>query len=388
MNKYIQDFIGNKCRSIFTGLTLPQKKSLAEVLRGLFTEGTPILRHLAQNKTISAKRQADKYSYHLGNIDLQKRVEDFSLKTVVPEIRKNTVIAYDLVDISKPDAKKMEKLSQVYDSSKGSVEPGYMLHGVGVNNLLLKLRFHHNDKEFLGQIRKAILEELVEAFEGKGIYVFDRGNDDEKLFRNLRQVLKVQFIARVKENRSVVLKETGAIVSVKDLPEGTYEVFLMKDGKVIGDLCHSLLIRNHLPGKDPIRLIYSLKDQYTSEQIVNLYLERWGVEKCFKRVKQKFQLEKIRVLSLKKFINLVALTQFAMNLSVLMFRKVQSLTHSLITAVLLHYKRFIAKKSLTFNLESFITFLQNSLQPLQFHSPPKKQPSLFSFRQLKKLVPF
>jgi len=388
MNKYIQDFIGNKCRSIFTGLSLPQKKNLAEVLRGLFTEGTPILRHLAQNKTISAKRQADKYSYHLGNIDLQKRVEDFSLKTVVSEIRKNTVIAYDLVDISKPDAKKMEKLSQVYDSSEGSIEPGFLLHGVGVNNLLLKLRFHHNDKEFLGQVRKAILEELAQAFEGKGIYVFDRGNDDEKLFRNLRQVLKVQFIARVRENRNVVLKETGAISSIKELPEGTYDVFLMKDGKVLGDLCHSLLIRKHLHGKDPIRLIYSLKDSYTAEQIVNLYLERWGVEKCFKRVKQKFQLEKIRVLSLKKFVNLVVLTQFAMNLSVLMFRKIQALTHSLITAVLLHYNRFIAKKSLTFNLESFITFLQNSLQPLQFHSPPKHQPSLFSFRQLKKLVPF
>jgi hypothetical protein len=388
MNKYIQDFIGNKCRSIFTGLSLPQKKSLAEILRGLFTEGTPILRHLAQNKEVSAKRQADKYSYHLGNIDLQKKVEEFSLKAALPEIRKNTVIAYDLVDISKPDAKKMERLSQVYDSSEGSVEPGYMLHGVGVNNLLLKLRFHNNDKEFLGQVRKLILEELAEAFGGKGIFVFDRGNDDEKLFRNLRQVLKVQFIARVKENRNVVLKETGALTSIKELPEGTYEVYLMKDGKVLGDLCHCLLIRNHLPGKDPIRLIYSLKDSYTAQQIVDLYLERWGIEKSFKRVKQKFRLEKIRVLSLKKFINLVVLTQFAMNLSVLMFRKIQTLTHSLITAVLSHYNRFIAKKSLTFNLESFITFLQNSLQPLQFHAPPKHQPSLFSFRQLKKLVPF
>lgn len=388
MNKYIQDFITNKCRSIFTCLSLPQKKSLAEVLRGLFTEGTPVLRHLAQNKNISAKRQADKYSRHLGNIDLQKKVEDFSIKVVASEIRKNTVIAYDLVDISKPDAERMEKLTQVYDSSEGGIEPGFLLHGVGVNNILLKLRFHHSDKEFLGQVRKTILEELAEAFEGKGIYVFDRGNDDEKLFRNLRQVLKVQFIARIRENRTVVLKQTGALISVKELPEGSYEVFLMKDGKVLGDLCHSLLIANHLPGKDPIRLIYSLKDSYTAWQIVNLYLERWGIEKSFKRVKQKFKLEKIRVLSLKKFINLVALTQFAMNLSVLMFRKIQSLTHSLITSVLFHYNRFIAKKSLGFNLESFITFLQNSLKPLQFHAPPQHQPSLFSFRQLQKLVPF
>ncbi|QQR55592.1 hypothetical protein IPG41_03490 [Candidatus Peregrinibacteria bacterium] len=181
MNKYIQDFITNKCRSIFTGLTLPQKKALAEVLRGLFVEATPILWHLAQNKEVSAKKQGNKYSHHLGNVDLQKKVEDFSVRAVASEIRKNTVIAYDLVDLSKPSAKKMEKLSQVYDSSEGSIEPGFLLHGVGVNNLLLKLRFHHNDKEFLGQVRKAILEELTQVFDHKGIFVFDRGNDDEKL---------------------------------------------------------------------------------------------------------------------------------------------------------------------------------------------------------------
>ncbi|QQR54693.1 transposase [Candidatus Peregrinibacteria bacterium] len=185
-----------------------------------------------------------------------------------------------------------------------------------------------------------------------------------------------------------LLNHYRVLISVKELPEGSYEVFLMKNGKVLGDLCHNLLIRNHLEGKEPIRLIYSLKDSYTAEQIVNLYLERWGIEKSFKRVKQKFQLEKIRVLSLKKFINLIALTQFAMNLSVLMFRKVQALTHSLVTSVVSNYKGFIAKKSLTFNLESFITFLQNSLQSLQFHAPPKRQPSLFSFRQLKKLGSF
>lgn len=388
MYKYIQDFIGNKSRSIFTGLSLPQKKSLAEILRGLFVEATPILRHLAQNKEISAKRQGDKYSYHLGNVSLQERVEAFSLRAVASEIRKNTVVAYDLVDIAKPDAKKMEKLSEVYDSSKKRVEPGFLLHGVGVNNILLKLRFHNNDKEFLGQVRKAILEELVNVFSGKGIYVFDRGNDDEKLFRELLQVQKVQFVARLRENRRVVIKETGAQILIPELREGTYNIFLIKDGKVLDDICYTILVRSHLAGKKPIRLIYSLKDSYTSEQIVNLYLERWGIEKSFKRVKQKFNLEKIRVLNLQKFINLIALTQFAMNVSVLLFRKIQSLTHSLVSFVLLHYKKFITKKSLTFNLESFISFIQNSLQPIQFHSPPKKQISLFSFRQLKKLVPF
>ncbi len=73
MYKYIQDSIRNNSRLVLKDLSLPQKKAVSELIRGLFTAGTPILRHLAQNKEISAKKQGDKYSYHLGNVDLKKK---------------------------------------------------------------------------------------------------------------------------------------------------------------------------------------------------------------------------------------------------------------------------------------------------------------------------
>ena len=82
MYKYIQDTIRNNSRSIIACMTKPQKKSFAEIVRGLFVENTPVLRHLAQDKTKTAKKQGEKYSYHLGNIKLQERIEEFSLNRV------------------------------------------------------------------------------------------------------------------------------------------------------------------------------------------------------------------------------------------------------------------------------------------------------------------
>ena len=99
MEKYITDAIHNSLRAITAGMTRPQEKAIAEMVRGLFTAGEPILTHLAQNPAVSAKKQAEKYSYHLGNIALTQRVEDMALRKVASTMRKNTIIAYDCTDI-------------------------------------------------------------------------------------------------------------------------------------------------------------------------------------------------------------------------------------------------------------------------------------------------
>ena len=82
-------------------LTVPQQKTVSEVVRGLFTAGKPILSHLAQNETKTAKKQSEKYSYHLGRIDLMKKINDFAFRKAKQMIRKTTIIAYDLTDINK-----------------------------------------------------------------------------------------------------------------------------------------------------------------------------------------------------------------------------------------------------------------------------------------------
>lgn len=389
MYKYIQDSIKNNSRCVLKGLTRPQQKALSEIVRGLFTAGEPILRHIAQDKNKSAKKQAEKYSHHLGNIQIQEKVEELALKEAKKQIRKRTVIAYDLTDISKESAKKIEKLSRVWDGSKRKVTTGFSLHGVGINGILTKFQVHDSDQFTLNQIRKKIVNELSGKLGKKGIWVVDRGNDDKQFFKFLRQNAKVDFIARLKENRQVVIKKTGVKIQVKNLQPGKYAVYLMNKNNNHVDLGfeYTLIIANHLDGKEPIRLLHSLKYGYSKNQIVNMYLQRWGVENIFKRVKEKFELESIRVLKWQKFVNLVALIQLAVLVSTIMFLKIQQSTNALIIGVLLHYKKFMKLKTLGFNVDSFITFMKSALKPLIFRlEKPPNQPSIFSERQLAKLT--
>lgn len=391
MYKYIQDTIRNNSRCITAGMTRPQKKSFAEMMRGIFIENTPILRHLAQDKTKTAKKQGEKYSYHLGNIDLQGRIEEFSLSRVKAEVKRNTILAYDLTDISKESAKKMPYLSRVFDGSEGGTTNGFILHGLGVNNILLKLEMHDGERFTQNQIRRRIVKEYAEAFNGKGIWVFDRGNDGKGFFVYLRQSAHVQFICRLRENRHVVVKETGAILKVKDMPPGKYSIYLLNthNTKVDRQFVYTLVIQKHLGGKQPIRLLAWLKDEYSSDQIVDMYLQRWGIENIFKRAKHKFNLERIRVLNHQKFVNLICLVQFAINLSTITFINMQKLTHSLISGVYFCYQIFLKRKSLGFNLDSFITFLKTALKPLiwRIERPPSNQLNLLSARSLEKLGP-
>lgn len=392
MYKYIQDFIRNNSRCLLSDCTLPQKKAISEIIRGLFTAGTPVLRHLVQSEMKTAKKQAEKYSNHLGHVNLREKVEDFALKKARAEVKANTIIAYDLTDINKECSKKMEKLSRVFDGSRRETTDGFLLHGVGVNGLLLKLESHDQERLTLNTVRKEAVKKISEAFGGKGIWAFDRGNDGKMFFKDLRQELKVQFVARLRVNRHVVMKQTGALFMLEEIPMGQHAVYLLNEhnNQVDTQNEYLLVISKHLEGKRPIMLLCNLKDTYSSEQIVSMYLERWGIENTFKRAKQKFNLEKIRVLSHKKFVNLIALIQFAINVCTITFFAVQKFTHSLISGALYCYQKFMKRSSLTVNMDSFISFLQASLKPLILRSPIPifTQQSLLSRRQLEKLGSF
>lgn len=375
MCKYITDTIKNNLKSITKNCTKPEQKAIEEIVRGLLIEGTPILRHLAQHKEKTAKKQGEKYSFHLSKKDLTGTIERFALRHAKTQIKKHTIIAYDLSDIAKENAKEMEKIRRVFDGSKRKVSNGYTFHGVGINHMLIKAEIHYGDNNFLSQMRKKIVTEISTKIGKKGIWVFDRGNDDKQFFNFLRSNLKVDFIARLKENRQVVLKKTGDKIQVKNLSHGQYDVYLMNknNNKVNTKNTYRLVIQKHLKDKEPIRLLTTLrKKRFSKQQIVTMYLERWGIESGFKRIKGKFGLEKIRVLKHKVFLNLIALTLFSLLLSMIIYQKIQKTNDLLIAEILLMYKRFIRLKSLSFNLDSFISFIKSVLPKLIFrsHDPP------------------
>lgn len=392
MCKYITDTIKNNLKSITKGCTVPQKKAVEEVTRGIFTEGTPILRHLVQNDEITAKKQAEKYSHHLGAVNLTRAVENLAFRHAKADVNQYTIIAYDLSDIAKESAKEMEKIRRVFDGSKRKTCNGFTAHGVGINHILTKFEVHDGNKTCLPQVRERIVTEVNEKLGGKGVWVLDRGNDDKQFFFFLRSELKVNFIARLKGDRQVVIIKTGVIYKVKNLKAGQYDVYLMNrfNYKVETENHYRLVIQNHLEDKEPIRLLTTLrKKRFSKAQIVTMYLERWGIENSFKRIKNKFNLEKIRVLKYRTFLNLIAITLFALAISTIIFQRLQKINQELISGVILMYKRFIKLKSLAFNLDSFISFVKTTLPKLVFrnHDPPD-QLLLFTENTMKKLGSF
>lgn len=230
MQKYITDTVRNNLKSVISKLTIPQQKAVSEVCRGLMSENGPILRHLSQNAEISAKKQGEKYSHHLRNIEIMERVESVITRHALKEIKRYSIIAYDLSDISKECAKQMEHLKTVFDGSKRKITTGYTFHGVGINQMLIKAEIHDGDKKTLPQVRKSIIKTLVENLPQQklkdntrkpcGVWVLDRGNDCKQFFTDLRSELNVDFIARLKENRQVILCKNGVVEQVKNLKAG------------------------------------------------------------------------------------------------------------------------------------------------------------------------
>lgn len=383
MEKYITDAIHNSLRTITHGMTRPQQKAIAEVVRGLFTKGEPILTHLAQDPGMSAKKQAEKYSYHLGHVDLTEAVESMALRKVASTMRKNTVIAYDCTDINKDEAEEMEGLSGIWDGSEGKGAQGYTLHGVGLNGTLLSLRVHDAETATAPQTRFAVMERIVRDLGNRGIWVLDRGNDSGSFYRDLRHSLNVRFIARTKENRTVILVKTGEYISIKDLPEGRYAVHLKgeKQNTVDPDV-YLLVVKRLRKHKEPLRMLTNLQwKEFSDRQIVTMYLKRWGIENIFRSAKVCFGLEKVRVQSFQKLKNIVALVQLVLVLSAHLFRALQKSTYTLVVALVQMYRMFLEKRSLSMSYDSFVRFLRQSLPPLiHRENPPSTQPRLFAPR--------
>ena len=249
--------------------------------------------------------------------------------------------------------------------------------------MLIRAEIHDWDKDYLPQIRKEIVTETFTRLDWNWVLVVDRGNDDKQFFVFLRSELNINFIARLKENRQVVLAKTGDKIKVKYLKQWQYNVRLMSryNNKIDTNNTYRLVIKNHLDGKEPIRLLTTLpKNRFSKNQIVNMYLKRWWVENSFKRIKWKYWLEKIRVLKHQVFLNLISLSLFSMLISTLIFQRIQQSNNQFIAWLILYYKDFIKKKTLWFNLDSFISYIQKSLPRLinRHHDPPN-QMKLFDY---------
>jgi len=395
MNKYILDYIKNNTKTIFFELTVPQKKALTLMIKRIFKTGSGILRILGDENIQQPKTIAEKFSCHLGKINLLKPVEDFSDRQILKQLPQNGVIAYDLTDIAKPTAKKIENITATFDGSQRKQSRGFFVHGVGFGQYLWRLRMHNNNEDSLPQKRKEILTKLIKITKKKNpIFALDRGNDDRKLFEFLSDK-DARYIVRLKKNRQIVLTETGEIKCINEILPGRYKILIAQEGtqqrkKPVYRKYQLVIFQKQKSQKTPIRLLISndldLENKLSNKQIVNLYLQRWGVENSFKQIKSTLNLEKIRVLKFQRFQNFISLLHFCSLLNEILLTRIEEnlkiFKNISLTKIFYEYKKFLKRYTLTINSHSFFRFFQKIFPTFFVHRKISKylsQPTLFQF---------
>ena len=393
MKKYIQDFIWNQLKSLLKEwFSLPQEKAIREITRGLLKENTPVLRLLSQDPSKQAKYQWMRFSKHLWNICLEKKVETYCFKKSFKNLTKDSIIAYDLWDINKDSARKMWWLSKVMDGSKRRVCIWYVLYGVCLNGFPIKMWIQNKNNENQNELRKRIVDEVKIKCWDKWIYVFDRGNDKVSFMNYLNDDLAVRYIIRLKRNRNIVLKWESQKRKITELKPGKYIVHFMKpnSSKVNYEKSYTVVVNHDFKSKHPIILLTNLDtNRYENKQITDFYLNRWWIEKIYKRMKTKFGMEKIRLLKIKKVENLIYLIQFLIALTKDFYNKIVCINSLIYSGIQLFFKHFLKKKNLYSNVDSFISFLKENTDFLIFRKKVKSQQlDIFHCKGIKKMPPF
>ena len=80
MTKYIQDYVKNNTKTVFLGMSVPQKKAMRLMVRRILKVQSGILRDLGNIEGWKQlpKTMAQKFSRHLGKVKLLTPVEEYA----------------------------------------------------------------------------------------------------------------------------------------------------------------------------------------------------------------------------------------------------------------------------------------------------------------------
>lgn len=260
-------------------------------------------------------------------------------------------IAVDLTDISKPKARKMPYLATVHDGSKDELGPGYSiisLEAVGERGRrlpLLSRLFSTEEPGFKSQ-NATVLDALAAAYRHvpkEAFWVFDSGFDGYNFFQRF-DAMGMNYAVRLKLSNDRFLYSPEGDMKVSELVERLPQPHKyrpkLRRGKLtggreflkigfvrnvrlpiytaggrrsreIGDTWYSLVVAQGA-SKEPLVILTTAKVMTSEDagRVVEMYLNRWGVEEANRFVKQGFDLENVRALKwtgLKRMVQLVNL---------------------------------------------------------------------------------
>ena len=318
----------NFSSKISQGLKLPQQKFVLQMIFGILAGNKLHLSEIARSlkENITLKKTIDRLSRNLNSFEEKQSLMQRYLSLVKRHIKEDyAVIVIDNSDIAKPASRKLEALSEIRDGSTGEITQGYLTIEAAVLSESGKMPlpvyekvFSAAENGFISETHENLrcLESLSENFSKKCVRTLDRGFDGNDYYRYFLKRGE-RFVIRAKKNRNVIYNgKTCNIMDVAAKYKGNYRMdFKDKNGRKINckmscipvKLCEFptkelTLVVVYGFGAEPMLLLSNLKMQEKKRLchiVAKVYLMRWRIEEYFKFKKQQFELEDLRVMSLK-----------------------------------------------------------------------------------------
>jgi len=332
----------------FVGIVFPHedkssKNFLADMIFGIQAAKSVVLSKVARSlrEDVLLKKTEERLSRHLLAEGLEKTVHDALLVQGAQYIHDDTIVSIDPSDVQKPYAREdgMPLLAKVWDGSEGRVGDnlGYNLCFAvacpSMSRRIVPLRaalWSTKEKGFTSENDKitALIGDIAEAAENRGIYVYDRGGDGNWLL-DFFLGRGLDFIVRLVGDRhllhwngkrsaealasgcpmsyrqNVVFKSHGREVSV-EVEYGSLPVRLPEHP----DRELRLVVVKWPRAEKPMLLLTTLRaarSRRSLRQVVEGYLTRWRIEETIRFVKVSYDLEDMRLLEYDRLRALVAI---------------------------------------------------------------------------------
>lgn len=262
-------------------------------------------------------------------------------------IGEETSIVVDTSDLSKAHGKAFEHLDWVYDGSTGETVRGYNMLGVTAvlgkgRQMPLYLAPYSTTCDSYESVNTEVLraiETVTETTNQKGLWIWDRGFDNQWLFNELAQ-RRLRFLICGYHHRSVVWQgktmPIEEVVTQLPLPlfehigrrgskKKTYDIHFAatpimlppywdaKRRKHVELSLWVLVVKGYDPSGKRTFFFTNVPLETDDEQrkMVRRYADRWAIEEEFEFLKQRFALEDVRVRSFQAIERLMLLAMLA-----------------------------------------------------------------------------
>ena len=321
----------NFSKKVSEGVNKATTKFVMDMQYGLAKGGSCLISNIARSldENIKLNYTIDRLCDNLSNMYQEEKeiIWNNYLNEVSKNIDKeNAIVLFDDSDINKEYSKKLEDLDRVIDGSSQDkkIVNGYHVCEATVLSMNNKQPMSIYSKIYSCKSKNFVSKntytlESIKAAENmigeKFIGVFDRGYDDNKIFKYMSNN-KHEFVVRLDDERILLFKgkkrSAGEVaktrkgkISYKALFDDSEEYELMlsytKATLPANKEEYTLVIVYGLSEKSPMKLLtnINIKDKADVIKVVRLYLSRWRIEEHFRGKKQEYDFENMRVRTLE-----------------------------------------------------------------------------------------